>query len=80
MQAATFREIFYEHTGNQVHKWDHYLDIYEKFFSAYRGQPVSILEIGISQGGSLQLWKKYFGENVRVYAMDINPLCKKFEE
>ena len=80
MGAATFRELFYSHTGNQVHKWDHYLDIYEKYFSAYRGQPVSILEIGISQGGSLQLWKKYFGGNVRVYAMDINPQCKKFEE
>jgi cephalosporin hydroxylase len=80
MGAPSLRELFYNHSGNLIHKWDHYLDIYEKYFSKYRGQNVTILEIGISHGGSLQLWKKYFGENVSIYAMDINPQCKKFEE
>ncbi|RPD50842.1 hypothetical protein [Paracnuella aquatica] len=76
----TIREIFYEHDGKLIHKWDHYFEIYERYFAAYRGQRINILEIGISHGGSIQLWKKYFGEQVHIYAIDINPDCKKLEE
>ena len=76
----TLRELFYSHQGNLVHKWDHYFDIYEKHFSKYRGQKVNMLEIGISHGGSMQLWKKYFGEGLHIYAIDINQDCKKLEE
>ena len=80
MESGSIRDIFYNHQGNLIHKWDHYFDVYEKYFSSYRGKHVNILEIGISHGGSLQLWKKYFGENVHIYAIDINPDCKKLEE
>jgi len=80
MNNETLREIFYNHQGRLVHKWDHYFEIYERYFSKYKGQKLNILEIGISQGGSLQLWKKYFGDGVNIFAIDINPECKKFEE
>lgn len=76
----TIRDIFYEHDGKLIHKWDHYFDIYEKYFAPYRGKKVNILEIGISHGGSIQLWKKYFGDQVHIFAVDINPECKKLEE
>lgn len=26
------------------------------------------------------MWKDYFGENATIYGMDINPVCKSFEE
>lgn len=39
-----------------------------------------ILEIGVFQGGSLQMWKEYFGEGVKIYGIDLDPRCKKFEE
>ena len=26
------------------------------------------------------MWKDYFGDKARIYGIDINPLCKKFEE
>jgi cephalosporin hydroxylase len=80
MEPGSIRDIFYNHQGNLIHKWDHYFDIYEKYFSSYRGENVNLLEIGISHGGSLQLWKKYFGKNLHIYAIDINPDCKKLEE
>jgi hypothetical protein len=76
----TLRDLFYQHEGKLIHKWDHYFAIYEKYFSKYKGQKINILEIGISHGGSIQLWKKYFGDKVHVYAIDINPECKKLEE
>lgn len=74
------REIFYEHEGKLIHKWDNYFEVYERYFSKYRGQKLNILEIGIAHGGSIQLWKKYFGDQVHVYALDINPECKSLEE
>lgn len=80
MNSDRLKNLFYTHEGKLIHKWDHYFAIYEKYFSTYIGKKVNILEIGISQGGSLQLWKKYFGNEVNVYAIDINPQCKKLEE
>jgi hypothetical protein len=74
------REIFYKHNKNLINKWDHYLDIYDKYFSKYRGLDVKILEIGISQGGSLQMWRKYFGSRAEIYAIDINPECGKLSD
>ncbi|MGI8951850.1 MAG: class I SAM-dependent methyltransferase [Chitinophagaceae bacterium] len=80
MEVNALRDLFYQHEGRSIHKWDHYFEIYEKYFSKYKGQEINMLEIGISYGGSLQLWKKYFGDNVHIYAIDINPECKKLEE
>jgi hypothetical protein len=80
MEHQSLREIFYNHEGNQIHKWDHYFEVYEKYFSGYIGQRVNMLEIGVNQGGSLQLWKKYFGNQVHVYTIDINPECKRLQE
>lgn len=74
------REIFNSHNGNLIHKFDHYIEIYERYFSQYIDKEVVILEIGISHGGSLQMWKRYFGDKARIYAVDINPECKKLEE
>jgi len=78
--SNNLREIFNSHTGRLIHKLSHYFDVYEKYFSKYVGTDVVILEIGISHGGSLQMWRKYFGPKARIFAIDINPECKKLEE
>lgn len=75
----TLRDIFYAHEGRLVHKWDHYLDVYEYYFERFRGREVNLLEIGVSQGGSIQMWKSYFGEGLNIYSVDINPACSAFE-
>ncbi len=63
-----------------IHKWNHYFDIYDRHFSRLRNKPVKILEIGVSQGGSLQMWKAYFGAQAKIYGVDVNPKCKELEE
>lgn len=63
-----------------LHKWEHYFDIYDRHFARFRGKKVVILEIGLFHGGSLQMWKDYFGKNAKIYGVDINPQCKMFEE
>ena len=74
-------ENYFRHNeGRLIHKWAHYFDIYDRHFSRFRGKEITILEIGVSHGGSLQMWKNYFGENARIYGIDINPQCKDLEE
>lgn len=70
---------FKNNPGRLIHKCVHYFDIYEQYFSKYRNKEVVILEIGVYHGGSLQMWKNYFGDKAKIYGVDINPECKKFE-
>ncbi len=73
------QDYFDNNSGNCIHKWMHYFEIYDQWFKKYRGKEVVILEIGVYQGGSLNMWRDYFGEKAMIYALDINPLCKQFE-
>jgi len=73
-------KYFKENTGGVIHKWNHYLEVYDRYFSKFRGREVHIVEFGVSQGGSLQMWKHYFGEKAKIYGVDINPQCKRLEE
>lgn len=63
-----------------VHKWVHYFDVYHTHFKRFRNTECIVLEIGVSMGGSLQMWKDYFGDKAKIYGLDINPNCKAFEE
>lgn len=73
-------KYFTENTGRLIHKWQHYFEIYDRHFSRYRGTDVHIVEFGVSQGGSLHMWKQYFGPNAKIFGVDINPHCKELEE
>jgi hypothetical protein len=75
------RTFFEEHKqGRGIWKWRHYFDIYDRHFNRFRGQEVHVLEIGIFSGGSLEMWKNYFGPEARIYGIDIEPACKKYED
>lgn len=74
------QKYFENNQGNLINKWMHYFDIYDQYFHKYRGQEVVFVEIGVFQGGSLQMWKEYFGEKAKIYGIDINPACKQFED
>jgi cephalosporin hydroxylase len=73
-------QFFSQHTGRLIHKWMHYFEIYDRHFARFRGRPVNIVEFGVSQGGSMQMWRNYFGPQAQVFGVDINPNCKQFEE
>jgi len=72
--------IFNEHSDRGTGKWSHYLEIYERHLEQYRDKEIHILEIGVSGGGSLQIWKKYFGDKANIYGVDVNEYCKNFED
>jgi len=62
-----------------IHKWVHYFPIYERHFSSWRNKSLTFLEIGVSRGGSLQMWQRYFGPLTKIVGIDINPQCKEHE-
>ena len=74
------QRYFQNNRKNRINKWMHYFDIYDRYFSRYRGTDVHILEIGVYHGGSLQMWKEYFGGKARLFGVDIDPYCRNFEE
>lgn len=74
------QNYFENNKSNCIHKWIHYFEIYDFWFKKYQNKPVTILEIGVYQGGSLNMWKDYFGKDLQIYAIDINTLCKQFED
>jgi hypothetical protein len=73
------QSFFENNNGNLIDKWMHYFEVYDRHFQKYVGKEVNILEIGVFQGGSLQMWRDYFGPKAMIYGIDINPECKKFE-
>lgn len=72
--------IFTTNQDRVIHKWTHYFPAYEKHFSQFRNAPFTLLEIGCGQGGSLQMWKKYFGPLVTIVGIDIRPECADMVE
>jgi hypothetical protein len=58
-----------KHSSN---KWENYFEIYDKWFPQFVGKHPHLMEIGIGGGGSIEMWLKYFDNDVTVYALDIN--------
>lgn len=79
-EVGDLRDYFEANSGRLIDKWVHYFDIYERHFERFRGQEVHVLEIGVYQGGSLQMWKHYFGKQAHIHGIDINPNCKSLQE
>ena len=76
---GTLEDYFWNNEGPIVQKWLHYLPVYEKYLRRYVGKPVRFLEIGVFRGGSLQLWRKYLGDDAILYGIDIEPSCKALD-
>ena len=69
-------DLFAHHKGAVVHKWHHYIPFYDRYFSSFRGRAIRFLEIGVGGGGSLQMWRKYFGAQAIIFGIDIDPRCE----
>ena len=50
-----------------------YFDVYDHLFSQYRNKNITFVEVGARNGGSLQMWRNYFGESASIIGIDLNP-------
>jgi len=75
VMPESFRDTFETQIGRTSDKWDSYLAVYDAAFAPYRNQPISLLEIGIQNGGSLEVHARYFANHQLIVGCDIHPLC-----
>jgi hypothetical protein len=66
-------------TGPGLWKWHHYFDVYHRHLAKFRGSSANVLEIGVYSGGSLRMWREYFGATATIHGVDIEPACKVYE-
>jgi hypothetical protein len=61
-------------------KYKNYFPIYENLFSRFINKEIIFVEIGVLSGGSLFMWRKFFGNKARIIGIDLNNEAKKFEK
>lgn len=57
-----------------------YFQVYETLLSRYRGQKFTFVEIGVLNGGSLFMWRDYFGPEARIIGVEYNPDAVRWRE
>lgn len=65
--------------GPGIWKWLHYFEPYHRHLSKFVGRPVTIVEVGVFSGGSMPMWREYFGDECHVHGIDIQPECRVYE-
>lgn len=74
------RQYFDEHTtGRGIFKWMHYFDLYHQHLHKFIGKDVHVVEIGVFSGGSMDMWKEYFGPLCQISGIDLEEACKVYE-
>jgi glycosyltransferase involved in cell wall biosynthesis len=73
----TLTDLYTIHSGKVSDKWLLYLREYDRLLAPYREQVISLLEIGVQNGGSLEIWSRYFANGTKFVGCDINPDCAK---
>ncbi len=71
---------FLTNEGRLIHKWTHYFPIYERHFAPFVNRSITLFEIGVYKGGSVQLWKRHLGPYAQIVGIDINPECAVAED
>jgi hypothetical protein len=66
--------------GRRMSKYHHYFHIYHKHLEKFCGKDVHLVEIGVKDGGSLEMWRRYLGPRSHITGIDIHEKCKVFED
>ncbi len=70
----------YKNLKRESLKCDTYFQVYEEMFNKYVGKKITFVEVGVLQGGSLFMWRDYFGKDARIIGIDLHPNAKELEK
>jgi hypothetical protein len=73
-----FKELFAASPRRCI-KWSSYFQVYQELLLRFRGRKMTLVEIGILDGGSLFMWREFLGPQARIIGIDLNPLCRELE-
>ncbi len=71
----SLRDLIETQNNNVIDKWEGYFSVYDDETEYLRNKPINLLEIGVQNGGSLEVWCKYFSKAKNVIGVDIDPNC-----
>jgi hypothetical protein len=72
-------ELYGRHVGRVAQRWSSYLPILEGCLEPLRREPIRMLEIGIQNGGSLEIWAQYFARAEVIIGCDIDERCRTLQ-
>ena len=76
-ETMNLLDIFEDHKGLVINKFPHHLEIYDRLFRSLQNKTgLTLLEIGLGSGGSLQLWREYFGPQATIIGVDVQDLTR----
>lgn len=78
-EMGPIEQLFWATQGAAVDKWHQYLPVYDRHFGPFHGRAPRFLEIGVQNGGSLSLWRRFFGPEATIFGIDINPDCAQLD-
>jgi hypothetical protein len=65
--------------GKVSDKWSSYFEIYDKLLTERRHKSGDLLEIGVQNGGSLEIWAEYFKDFRTITGCDIDEKCRQLK-
>ena len=71
------KQTFLNHTEKMSDKWTFYINEWDRIFSPYHDLPINLFENGIQNGGSLEIWAKYFTNAKNIIGCDIDEKCRE---
>ena len=75
MPLPSIETLHRNKTGKVSDKWASYLPYYDQLFAPLQEQPITLLEIGVQNGGSLETWSHYFNNATLLIGCDIDAKC-----
>ena len=75
----SLKNLYENHSDKVTQRWSIYLDEYEKKLNQFQKLPIKLLEVGIENGGSLEIFSKYFFNAELILGCDINTKCKELK-
>ena len=73
----SLKDLYKNHSGKVSDKWSIYLNEYDDKLRKYQELPINFFEIGILNGGSLEIFSKYFAKAELILGCDIDAKCNE---
>jgi len=77
--TKNLKELLINHKGKLIDKWSSYAKVYDQILSPYKEKSINLFEIGVFNGGSLELWAEYFINAQNIVGCDIINECAQLQ-
>jgi len=57
-----------------------YFNVYDALLEEYIGKDITFVEVGVLDGGSLFMWRDFFGEQARIIGIEINKSAEVWKD